>query len=73
MPNIPRMATIAQTAKETGLAEYHIRQLCINREITAVRSGSKWLVNLDRLADYLNTPPAPTELPQNAIRRIAER
>lgn len=54
MNNIPRMLTISETAKETGLAEHYIRQLCINKEIVAKKAGKKWLVNLDRFADYLN-------------------
>lgn len=64
------MATIKETAKETGLAEYHIRQLCLNREIIAVQTGRKWLVNVDRLVDYLNQPgERVNEQTNNQIRR----
>lgn len=69
---IPKMVTIKEAAKATGLAEYHIRQLCINNEITAVKTGKKYLINLDRFVDYLNTPPASAPAHSQAIRKIAE-
>lgn len=52
---IPHMATIKETAKLFGLAEHFIRQLVIRGDIVAVRAGCKYLVNIDRLAEYLNT------------------
>lgn len=52
---IPRMLTIKATAQEFGLAEHFIRQLVIKGEVVAVRAGCKYLVNVDRLAEYLNT------------------
>ncbi|MEG1953972.1 MAG: excisionase family DNA-binding protein [Hydrogenoanaerobacterium sp.] len=69
---IPKMVTIKEAAKATGLAEYHVRQLCINSEITAVKTGKKYLINLDRFVDYLNTPPASVPVQNQAIRKIAE-
>lgn len=72
MADIPRMLTIKEAAKETGLAEYHVRQLCINGEIVAVRTGRKYLVNLDRFIEYLNTAHAggPEPVEYGKIRRI---
>lgn len=62
MSRVPRMLTIKETAKETGLAEYFIRQLCISGEIVTVKAGSKYLVNLDRLIEYLNTNKSPAKI-----------
>lgn len=53
---IPTMLSISDTAKRTGLAKSYIRQLCWDRKISYVKSGSKYLVNLERLIEYLNTP-----------------
>ena len=53
--NIPRMETIKATAKMFGLAEHFIRQLVISGKIVAVKAGCKYLVNVDKLAEYLNT------------------
>jgi len=71
MSNIPHMATIKQTAKETGLAEHFIRQLCISKKIVAIQAGKKWLINTDRLVDFLNAPPqSGDEAQAEKIRRI---
>lgn len=53
--NIPHMETIKNTAKLFGLAEHFVRQLIIKGEIVAVKAGCKYLVNVDKLAEYLNT------------------
>ena len=52
--NVPHMCTIKQTAKETGLAYNYIRNLCLQNKIVYVRAGNKYLVNVDKLIDYLN-------------------
>lgn len=52
---IPHMETIKNTAKLFGLAEHFIRQKVLSGEIVAVKAGSKYLVNVDKLAEYLNT------------------
>lgn len=53
--NIPHMETIKNTAKMFGLAEHFVRQLVLKGEIVAVKAGCKYLVNVDKLAEYLNT------------------
>lgn len=53
--NIPHMETIKNTAKLFGLAEYFVRQKVLNGEIVAVKAGRKYLVNVDKFAEYLNT------------------
>lgn len=52
---IPHMETIRNTAKLFGLAEHFVRQLVLSGEIVAVKAGCKYLVNVDKLAEYLNT------------------
>lgn len=69
---IPRMVTIKEAAAATGLAEYHVRQLCKNGKISTVKTGKKYLVNLDRFIDYLNAPPVPTTGVDNAVRSISK-
>lgn len=52
---IPHMETIKTTAKLFGLAEHFVRQLVVNGEIVAVKAGCKYLVNVDKFIEYLNT------------------
>lgn len=69
---VPRMLTIKEAAKETGLAEYHIRRLCKTGEIVAVKTGRKFLVNITKLCEYLNTTHAggPEPVEYGKIRRV---
>lgn len=53
--DLPRMRTIRQTAQETGLPEYFIRQLVKQNKIVYVRAGNKSLINLDSFIDFLNS------------------
>lgn len=52
--SIPKMETIKQVAKTTGLAEYFVRQLVKQNKIKFVKAGTKYLLNLDSLIEYLN-------------------
>ena len=52
---IPVMKTIKESAKIVGLSEYFIRQLVLKNKIKFVKSGAKYLVNVDYLIDFLNT------------------
>ena len=51
----PTMLTINQTADRIGLAKHFIRQLCLENKICHVKAGSKYLVNFEKLIDFLNT------------------
>ncbi len=53
---IPTMLTINQAAERTNLPKWYIRQLVWDKKICYVRSGKKYLVNLEKLCDFLNTP-----------------
>lgn len=52
---IPRMLTIKQVAREFGLAEHFVRSLAKSGTIVAVRAGNKFLINADRLIEFLNS------------------
>ena len=80
---IPRMRTIAEAARElkeldehTAMTPYHIRRLCLEGIIPTVKAGSKYLLNLDMLLDYMTDPTAEKFKPRPAetfhgIRRIS--
>ena len=53
--NIPRMETIKNTAKLFGLSEYFVRQKVRSGDVVCVKAGCKYLVNVDKFAEYLNT------------------
>lgn len=59
--NIPRMLSIAECAKTTGLAEHFIRGLVWENKITYITAGRKYLVNLDKLIEYLNRGDNPVQ------------
>ena len=54
MSGFPTMLTISQASEQSGLAKHFIRQLCIQNKICHVRAGQKYLVNFEKLAEYLN-------------------
>ena len=51
----PRMRTISDAAKETGLSYNCIRRLCMNGNVAHVKTGRKIFINLDALIDYCAT------------------
>lgn len=63
---IPQMATINATTEIFGLSPYFVRQKVRSGEIIAVKAGCKYLVNVDRLAEYLNNHTLGTDEPQEA-------
>lgn len=54
---IPTMKTLPQAAEETGLPYDLLRRLCLQGKIVHIRAGKKFLVNMEKLADYLNGKP----------------
>lgn len=50
----PIMMTLNQAAEATGLSYDHLRKLCLQKKIVFVRAGSKYLINADRLKEYLD-------------------
>ncbi len=74
--HVPRMVSIKEAAKITGLSERFLRNAYINGEIVGIRLGGnnkngKVLLNLDRLIDYLNEHTEQTAEPEcGAIRPL---
>ena len=58
----PTMLTIKEAAKQSGLAQHYLRQLCISGKIVFVRAGNKYLINYDMLIDYLNNGDNSTSM-----------
>lgn len=60
---VPRMEIIKITAKIHGLLEHLVRQKVLNGEVVAIKAGRRYLVNVDKFTEYLNTNklPAPDE------------
>lgn len=58
---IPRMRTIKETAEIFGLPVHFVREKVSAGEVVAVRAGRRFLVNVDKLAEYLNTCKVQSE------------
>lgn len=73
---VPRMETIKNTAKLFGLPEHLVRQKVLSGEVVAISAGRRYLVNVDKFAEYLNSNKisAPNErdksVEQSGIRPI---
>ena len=50
-----KMVTLKEASSRTGVSYDWLRKMCINGKIVHVRAGNKYLLNWDRLVDYLNT------------------
>lgn len=61
MEKIPTMKSISECSEIVGLAKYHVRRLVLQGKVKYVRSGSKYLVNVDNLVEYLNNGEAQAE------------
>jgi len=62
--NIARIRTIKHAAEhikkmdpETTVGEFYIRQLILSGKLRCNKSGNRYLVDLDRLEEYLANPP----------------
>lgn len=51
---IPTMLTIKETAQKLGLSDYYLRGLVRANKIVYVKVGAKYLINLEKLIEYLN-------------------
>jgi hypothetical protein len=56
---VPHMETIKATAEMFGLPIHFVRSKAKNGEIVSVRAGERYLVNVDKFAEYLNTNKEP--------------
>jgi len=53
-PKVPTMLTIRAAADKTGLSYDFIRKLCAQDKITFIKAGCKFLVNFEKLVEYLD-------------------
>lgn len=67
---VPRMETIANTAKIFGLPVYFVKTKVLSGEIVAVKAGRKTLVNVDKFADYLNNNKIEPKQDENSTYEI---
>jgi len=56
---IPHMENIKNTAKIFGIPEYLVRRKVLSGEVVAINSGRRYLVNVDKFAEYLNSNKLP--------------
>ena len=70
----PTMLTIKEAAEKSGLANHYLRQLCLQHKIVYVNCGKKYLLNYEKLIEYLNTGDSTKDTVEaEGIRRIDER
>lgn len=67
---IPEIKTISEASKIVGLSKYHVRKLVLQDKIKYVRSGVKYLVNVDSLINYLNNGDNATVPDSNSTKNI---
>ena len=65
---LPRMLTIKDAAEQTGLPDYYLRKICIQKEVKAIKSGKKYYINERSLSDYLNKESEVKTWKRNWIR-----
>ncbi|MDF2951747.1 MAG: binding domain, excisionase family [Anaerocolumna sp.] len=51
---IPRMVSINKASELTGVSYSYIRSLCLTNQIVFVKTGCKYLINLDKFVTFLN-------------------
>ena len=51
---VPAMWTLREAAQRTGLSYDWLRKACLRGELVHIKCGTKFLLNAERLADYLN-------------------
>lgn len=51
---IPRMVPLQTLADESGISYKALYQMCRQNKIVYIKSGNKYLVNVDKFIEYLN-------------------
>lgn len=51
---IPTMLTLKEAAEKTGLSYDCLRKMCLQKKIVYITAGKKFLVNEEKLVEYLN-------------------
>ncbi len=57
----PRMIPLQTLADESGISYKALWQLCKQNKIVYIKSGNKYLVNVDKFIEYLNTGETEVE------------
>ncbi len=52
---LPTMVTVTELVETTGISEYTIRGLIRDKKIIYIKSGHRFLINLEKFVEYLNT------------------
>jgi len=52
---LPQMKTINEVAELAGLSKYCIRKMVLNDKVRYIKTGNKYLINLDSLKEYMAT------------------
>ena len=61
---MPTMVTIRTAAEQTGLTYSCLRRWILEGKFPFyVRAGSKYLVNMEKLAEFLNSPAGDNDRP----------
>lgn len=55
MEQIVQMVTLKEASGRTGISYDRLRKMCINHQIVHIKAGCKFLINWDKLVEYLNT------------------
>ncbi|WP_167955617.1 helix-turn-helix domain-containing protein [Anaerosporobacter faecicola] len=53
-PTSVTMVTINKAAELTGVSYSYIRSLCLTKQIVFVKTGCKYLINLEKFVAFLN-------------------
>ena len=76
--SLPRMRTIKEAIKEIKLEDPHscmtehaLRRFILDGTIPSVRAGGKYLINIDKLNEYLSVSAEGSTCP--GIRRVDAR
>jgi excisionase family DNA binding protein len=51
---VPTMVTLAEASRQTHLSYDFLRKLCLQNKIVYIRAGTKYLINLEKLVEFLN-------------------
>ena len=58
---IPRMVPLQTLADESGISYKALWQMCKQNKIVHIKSGNKFLVNVDKFIEFLNTGETEVE------------
>lgn len=51
---IPKMMGLTEAAQKTGVSYHYLYQLCKTGKVVHIRSGRKYFINMDKLAEFFN-------------------